>query len=433
MLNILMIIVGLSYTYFWFWLILSWINPDWFKATRKNTYFLTHKFVNLTFQFTTKGGNPEILQKGINEILKSKLDENLYSILIVTEELSDVKTLTKLYKNKNIDYLVVEKDYETANKTKFKARGLQRAIEYYKENDDISNQHYIVHYDEESVIKADKIPLLYYRINNAYRDGLDIVCGQIYYPLEYYKANVFSRAMEANRAFIEPECAAGLITGLPKQGHGSNMAVRSTTEYAVNWDIGLANNYPIISEDILFLIKAKAKGVQFGWHGVPMLEQPAFTIEQSQKQRYRWVFGSLQALSVVRNMLEWNMLTWWEKFNMSTAIALRCFSYGLGFIIGLISLIINMISLVALFFGYNLYGIPTWFSIIFLAMWLGAYIYGIFMNIKYTSKSFTEYLKILIIAPVAGLLETYPALKAFFDWYVLQKRSVEWKPTLKQL
>ena len=43
-----------------------------------------------------------------------------------------------------------------------------------------------------------------------------------------------------------------------------------------------------------------------------MLEQPALTVEQSYRQRYRWVFGILQSLAVLKNFPETKKLSFWK-------------------------------------------------------------------------------------------------------------------------
>lgn len=430
----LTIAVGISYAYFWFWLIWSIINPNWFYKQPSKSWIKYKNQINLIFQFTTKGGNWKVIQRGIRALFVSNLEAKFYQILVVTESQEDIDELKIRFNINRIKYIKVPKEYQTPNKTQYKARGLHYAVEKYKQSI-IDNNTYIVHFDEESVIESKNIRLLYDEINQAYLKGVDITCGCIYYPLEYKDANILCRSMEANRAFVEPECAMGCLTGLPKQGHGSNMVVRQTIECATGWDIGLSEGHPIISEDILFLIQAKAAGAKFGWHGVPMIEQPAFTVDQSLKQRYRWVFGSLQALAVTKDLKGWNKLTKWQQFNMSTAIALRCFSYAMGFIIGLISLISNIVLLSILIISGQSYWQFNLLSGLFLFFWIGAYQYGVYMNLKFTNYSiwykFKEHILIGLLSPIAGLYETFPALHAVFDWYILRKRSVTWKPTKK--
>ena len=331
---------------------------------------------------------------------------------------------------------MVPEDYKTKNNTKLKARSLHYATEYYKNHRLDAHNNYIVHYDEESVITPKNLLNLQNELNKAYDDNIDITCGCIYYPLEYKKASLFSRAMESNRAFIEPECAIGCLSSIPKQGHGSNMVVRAYTECKAGWDIGLSGGHAIISEDIFFLIKLKSFGANFGWHGIPMIEQPAFTLDQSLKQRYRWVFGSLQSASEVHKLDGWAKLNYWEKFNLREAIVLRCISYGLGFVIGSISLLLNIYTLIILAVYNSIEMNLTVMSTLMLAMWLGAYQYGVYMNLKHGNFSLLykirEHLAIGILSPFIGLTETYPAFRALVDWWIFQKRTVEWNPTIKK-
>ena len=70
-LSILYRIVGLIYTYFFIWLISSFVKRDWFYKTE--TQKVENK-INIIFQFTTRGGNPEVVNRGIENILLSKLE-----------------------------------------------------------------------------------------------------------------------------------------------------------------------------------------------------------------------------------------------------------------------------------------------------------------------------------------------------------------------
>ena len=427
-LPILYTIVGLIYTYFFIWLISSFVKRDWFY--KKETQKVQNK-INIIFQFTTRGGNPEVVNRGIENILLSKLES--YVVFVFTEDKSDIE---KIISNRKVWVIVVPEDYKTKNNTKLKARSLHYATEYYKNNKLDARNNYIVHYDEESVITPKNLLNLQNELNKAYDDNIDITCGCIYYPLEYKKASLFSRAMESNRAFIEPECAIGCLSSIPKQGHGSNMVVRAYTECKAGWDIGLSGGHAIISEDIFFLIKLKSFGANFGWHGIPMIEQPAFTLDQSLKQRYRWVFGSLQSASEVHKLDGWAKLNYWEKFNLREAIVLRCISYGLGFVIGSISLLLNIYTLVILAVYNSIEMNLTVMSTLMLSMWLGAYQYGVYMNLKHGDFNLLykirEHLAIGILSPFIGLTETYPAFRALVDWWIFQKRTVEWNPTIKK-
>ena len=65
---------------------------------RKQTKNSLPQKIKLVFQFTTKGGNPEIVARGIFHILHSKLDPNLYQILVATENRQDMVVLKKSFR-----------------------------------------------------------------------------------------------------------------------------------------------------------------------------------------------------------------------------------------------------------------------------------------------------------------------------------------------
>ncbi len=427
--------VALLYIYFWLWLIYSWFNPKLFF--KKQIHNPLPPKIKLVFQFTTKGGNPEIVARGIWHILHSNLDPSLYQILVATEEKQDMVTLKEIFPHAtNLNFTVVPPDYQTPKKSGLKSRNLQYAIEAFHKKLAHKDQTYIVHFDEESVIPSRYIEILYHEINREYYQQKDILCGPINYPLEYTKASVWSRGVENNRLFIVPEAAIGCLTNLPKQGYGSNMAVRASMEIAIGWDIGLCENQPIIAEDILFLLLAKARQAKLGWHGVLMLEQPAFTPEQSYRQRYRWVFGILQSLAVFKNFPEATKLSPWSRRYIIFNVWLRCMLYGLGFIYGFLGTLANIILLILIISNnVSLYFKPV--STVLLILWAASFQYGTYWHLKYQLVpwwfKFREHLLVFLTSPILGLLDTFPTIKALWDWYVLRKRSVIWQPTVKNL
>jgi len=373
--------IALLYLYFWFWLIYSWFKPTlFFRNQTKNS--LPPK-IKLIFQFTTKGGNPEIVARGIFHIFHSKLDPDLYQILVATENRQDMVVLKEIFPHvKNLNFTVVPSDYQTPRNSGLKSRNLQYAIEAFHKKLDDPESTYIVHFDEESVIPSQYIEVLYQEINRGYYNQQDILCGPINYPLEYTKASFWSRGVENNRLFIIPEAAMGCLTQLPKQGYGSNMAVRASMEIAVGWDIGQCEEYPIIAEDILFLLLSKAKGAKFGWHGVMMLEQPALTVEQSYRQRYRWVFGILQSLAALKNFPEVKKLVFWERWYMIFQVWLRCFLYGAGFVYGFLGTLANLVLLILLITNRIALQLEP-VSVTLLILWAASFQYGTYWHLKY--------------------------------------------------
>ena len=76
-------------------------------------------------------------------------------------------------------------------------------------------------------------------------------------------------------------------------------------------------------------------------------------------------------------------------------------------------------------------------SIILLVLWATAFQYGTYWHLKYQLVPWwfklKEHLLVFLASPILGLLDTLPAIRALWDWYILRKRSVVWQPTVKNL
>jgi hypothetical protein len=437
MLLIFSYITGLIYAYFWLFLIYSWFLRNWFLKEKNipiEDVLSNNNDYELVFLITTKGGNPEVVERGINEIQKGyNAIHKECMVEVVTESEDDKKYFKKRFGDL-VKVFIVPKEYETPRKTAYKARALHYMVEIHKKifTKKESKKLYVVHYDEESIIESHNVIRLLYEVN---KNPKDILAGPIFYPLEYSDSNFFSRAMEANRGFVEPECAIGMITQSPKQGHGSNLLVRMDKENQIGWDIGTDDGNPYIAEDLFFLVSASALKFSFGWHGVEMIEQPAFTIKASIKQRDRWVTGTLQTIKNLHLLDGWKKLSVFYKIQFKYGLLLRTFSYSLGFFVSIITTLYWIYSIIALLLGLVSFEANTSWTIIFFIMWVGAYQYGVYMNLRHSNKSFyfklSEHILVFFISPLAGILETYSSCKALFRWYIFRKREQEWVPTPK--
>ena len=76
-------------------------------------------------------------------------------------------------------------------------------------------------------------------------------------------------------------------------------------------------------------------------------------------------------------------------------------------------------------------------SIILLVLWATAFQYGTYWHLKYQLVPWwfklKEHLLVFLASPILGLLDTLPAIRALWDWYISRKRSVVWQPTVKNL
>jgi hypothetical protein len=269
-----------------------------------------------------------------------------------------------------------------------------------------------------------------------------ILEGPIYYPLEYMRASALCRAMEANRPIGCYECRHVMESGAPLHLHGSNLVIEESLENDIGWDIGRLDGQPFIAEDYVFGMKAfTAYGKDvFGWHGCVMLEQPPFSVHSAFKQRYRWIFGVLQGLTATcRNPL-FALLPWRTRTSLVWGTRYRIGTFALGAVVGALSAVIFPMFLILAMKSLLLDDeapLPAagsaWLALVGI-MWMGSVFIGAWHNVadagldRWTRAA--EIARALVIAPVAGLIESSAALWAVLEW-AGGKREVSWVPTPK--
>ena len=115
---------------------------------------------------------------------------------------------------------------------------------------------------------------------------------------------------------------------------------------------------------------------------------------------------------------------------------LRCFLYGAGFVYGLLGTLANLVLLILLITDRIVLQLDP-VSVTLLILWAVSFQYGTYWHLKYQLVPWWfklgEHSLILLAAPILGLLDTVPAIRALWDWYILRKRSVVWQPTVKNL
>lgn len=140
-------------------------------------------------------------------------------------------------------------------------------------------------------------------------------------------------------------------------------------------------------------------------------------------------------------MPEWPKLSTVDKVKITSVIYFRIFSFVLGLPISLLSLVINGLFLVNagnyLISGHGLLIVSNTVSLLSisgLTLWLGGIQFGLYFNLRYSRLSrirkTIEHIKILLVTPVAGVIETYGAVKAVTKW-TSGRRKVVWEPTPK--
>ncbi len=244
---------------------------------------------------------------------------------------------------------------------------------------------FIVHYDEESVFTPAELRKL---IKVLASTTCSVLEGPIYYPLEYSQASVLCRTMEANRPAGCFECRHVMESGVPLHLHGSNLVVDEHFENTLGWDIGCLDGQPFISEDYVFGMKAYLAGGTsvFGWHGCVMLEQPPFSVRSAFRQRYRWIFGVLQGITMARRTAAFKALPLRQRLKLTVGTAYRIATFALGSIVGTLSfaylpvLVVRSINAVS---GRHTFYLPPaltlWLAIVGF-LWVGSVFIGAWYN-----------------------------------------------------
>jgi len=398
-------------------------------------------------QITTRGstGSTEVIRRGISYVmLLAREDWYFYghyiSIEVVTESEEQKRILEREFAAcpVKVQVFVIPAEYWSARGTQLKARGLHYMVELRRRGlNKKPGRTIIVHYDEESVMPRLEFRRLLMYLAHTNRKLTE---GPIYYPLEYFDANILCRAIEANRPIGCFECRAMMEKGVPLHLHGSNLVIDEELENELGWDIGTLDGQPFIAEDYVFGVNAYLRygSSIFGWHGCVMLEQPPFSLKSAFRQRYRWVVGVLQGITMMKRQPAFHRLPQGMKWYLTLGTRYRIATFALGLPTGAISLRSILYQTVQFFLGKasSPLPLPLMLWVIFVGfLWLNSIVIGAWYNVTaiYMLPPFlaiSEVASIVAIAPIAGILESTAAFWAVLQW-ILGNRKVSWKPTPK--
>lgn len=444
-------IIGIRFLLYFHSFFLRWPQYRQLRLITTNDIKLLPNIPFVKIQITTRGlpDSTGVIKRGIQNIIElvSECPE-LYcdklSIEVVTESHEQKEFLEQHFAEPSFPVqafaLLVPGEYATPNGTKLKARSLHYMIELRRRGFNRKpGRTFIVHYDEESVMEPGELRKLIHYLANTSKQLSE---GPIFYPLEYTDASMICRAMEANRPIGCFECRKVMEAGTPLHLHGSNLVVDEDLESALGWDIGTLEGQPLVAEDYVFGVRAYLRfGPQiFGWHGSIMLEQPPFTLKSAFKQRYRWIVGVLQGITIMQQMPEFHRLSGERRFHLVWATRYRILTLALGLPTGAFSLFYLLYQIGIVFSGQNYLPLPwpvmCW--LVFVSfLWLNSMFIGAWYNLssaKHLSlrQRMIEGLRVLTIAPIAGFTESGAGFWAILQWLV-GNRKASWQPTPKTM
>ena len=407
-----------------------------------------HRIPFTKVQFTTKGspGSSEVIIRGLRQLERLAAEDSGFyarflSAEVVTENAEQAELIARRFEFSplaRVDCVTTPADYRAPRGTQLKAKQMHYLVELRRAGwNRRPGRTFIVHLDEDTLMVPDEFRkmLKYLTLTDK-----KVLTGPIYYPLEYDDASKLARATEATRPITCFECRRVMETGVPLHVHGSNIVVEEELENRVGWDIGTLDGVPFVAEDYMFGMEVFLKEGRevFGWHGCVAWEQPPFSFPSVYRQRYRWVFGVLQGMSVSIVLPEFHSLPWHLRMKVIWGTRYRIATYALGTLVGALSLLFLPWALLVT--GLQLHSgqaagvspwLDAWFSVVGL-MWLGASVMGGWMNALHTRRNHaamvTEVARSIVLSPVAGFMENMAAMMAVMKW-MLGIRGMVWHST----
>ncbi|MEO9362766.1 MAG: glycosyltransferase family 2 protein [Nitrososphaera sp.] len=406
-----------------------------------------HSDAAIIFQITTRSATKtHVVRRGIQSIIDSakKIEYRNYHISIVTDDPDDVRTL----KGVNCEVVVVNKSFKT-NAIR-KGRALQYAVEHRRRAGMNTQKYWIFHMDDESYVTGQTILSLLKSVENGKQVASE---GPIFYPLKFEAANRLTAIAESIRPFACYDCVSQMTNPPPLHMHGSNLLIRSDIEDTIEWKFG-----PTLAEDQMFGYKVYERygPGSMGWHGGMLLEQPPLNIKDHFFQRRRWVLGTLQNLQNFprwhRYKLMYKSATYFLGFASAAASTAIMLFTNIPLLLNNLPSFLNHIPNLLNYgnIGYDFMSLPDklpnlFFGSIFDAatkgsmlelsagtillftslVWIGSYQLGLFLNLKYSKiewrKRLMFHLQTLLLCPVIGLVETFPAFWAMIEYNMKKK------------
>jgi len=447
-LTILVTVIGIRMLAYWW---SFYIHPGKYRFQQEVTTTDLRRLPRIPYlkvQWTTKGspGSTEVILRSLRQLEELAAEAPAFyasflSAEVVTENAEQAAFISRMFSGSPLappSCVVTPADYRTPENTQLKAKQLHYLVELRRAGwNKKPGKTFIVHFDEDTLMVPSEFRKMIWQLAQTDKSCLT---GPIYYPLEYGEATRLARATEASRPITCFECRRVMETGEMLHIHGSNIVMEEEFENRLGWDIGQLDGVPFVAEDYMFGMAAFIREGKdsFGWHGCVALEQPPFSFPSVFRQRFRWVFGVLQGMSVDTRLPEFATLPWRLRMKVIWGTRYRIFTYGAGAFTGFLALLYipvwlyveaNMLHTSQA--AHTPWELAAWFSLVGI-MWLGSNLVGAWLNTKDAglapSRVITEITRAVCITPVAGVMENLAAVWAVAKW-VTKRRAIEWKVT----
>ncbi|KPM08486.1 beta-1,4-mannosyltransferase egh-like protein [Sarcoptes scabiei] len=360
----------------------------------------------LCFRSVTRGDFPELVNHNILRNLDLCLDVNLENFIIevVTDKYFDIP------KHPKIRLIVVPKNYQTRSGALFKARALQYCIDV----NDLNDDDWIVHLDEETLLTPQSLSgIIEFVCDGRYQFGQGMITysnGEIVNWLTTL-SDMFRVAEDMGKLRFQFYFFHKPIFSWK----GSYVVSKVKAETIVGFDFGPDGS---IAEDCYFSMIAYVKGYDFNFINGEMWEKSPFTLMDFLRQRKRW----LQGIYLVVH---------------SRNIPLKV-KFWLG--VSLYAWITTPLVLTNLIF-FKLFPLPAndlinFFSTFVAAIGFYLYIFGVFKSFSINKIGFPRYILILIASlltmPLKAIIESIAVIWGMatdkHQFFVVEKQKTSIRP-----
>ena len=251
--------------------------------------------IRVSFRIVSRGFNIETLNETIASIRRCMQGNALFPYVI--EVVTDSEAEVGPDAGYDLVHIVVPPDYETPNKSFYKAR----ALEYALWHSTLPENGWIMHLDEESCITPSLVLGIRKAIEEEEQSGKHrIGQGAILYHNSLSKhpfltlADSIRSGDDVGRFYFQHRLGITLF-GL----HGSFILTRNSVEKEVGFDFGADGS---ITEDAFWALAQMQAGRRCRWVDGYVVEQAPLNFSDFVKQRRRWFVGLIKcaALTPVR-------------------------------------------------------------------------------------------------------------------------------------